>query len=199
MGWAPRGGLRMQRARGKAAEARVARRDAAACRAKHDEYATLREDCSAGSAAAGSCSGRKRVGVQAVHSATCCARRVRRCSLAAGCTRLQTLRKRRRGRDERSGGYTAVNTTEKRYKRWAATPNFVWRPQIAGSAAERGNALTCDRRTLDTNTTEVWCSSATVGRVRGLASKPPATAASSCPSPPVDGLKRSPCTCATAL
>jgi hypothetical protein len=33
--------------------------------------------------------------------------------------------------------------------------------------------LTCDRRTLDTNTTEVWCSSATVGRVRGLASKPP--------------------------
>jgi hypothetical protein len=132
------GGVATAAGAGQAAEAPVARRDAAACRAKHDEYATLREDCSAGSAAAGSCSGRKRVGVHAVHSATCCARRVRRCSLAAGCTRLQTLRKRRRGRDERSGRYTAVNTTEKRYKRWAATPNFVWRPQIAGECSRAG-------------------------------------------------------------
>ena len=65
------GGFATAAGAGQAAEARVARRDAAACRAKHDEYATLREDCTTGSAAAGSCSGRKRVGVQAVHIATC--------------------------------------------------------------------------------------------------------------------------------
>ncbi len=48
------GGLAKQRAR-QAAVAPVARRAAAACRAKRDEYATLREDYPTGSAAAGSC------------------------------------------------------------------------------------------------------------------------------------------------
>ena len=67
---------------GQAAEARVARRDAAACRAKHDEYATLREDCPAGSAAAGS----RSLGESAWVCRRCTAQRaarVRRCSLAA--------------------------------------------------------------------------------------------------------------------
>jgi hypothetical protein len=67
------GGGRVANAAGawQAAEAPVARRDAAACRAKRDEYATLREDCRTRSAAAGAHSGGKRVGVQAVHSAAC--------------------------------------------------------------------------------------------------------------------------------
>ncbi len=56
-----------------AAEAPVAGREKAACSAKRDEYATLREDCPTRSAAAGLRSGGKRVGVQAVHRATCSA------------------------------------------------------------------------------------------------------------------------------
>ena len=42
------GGFANAAGAGQAAEARVARRDAAACRAKHDEYATLHEDCPRG-------------------------------------------------------------------------------------------------------------------------------------------------------
>jgi hypothetical protein len=46
---------------GQAAEAPVASRDAAGCRAKHDEYACLHEDCPTVSACARSRSWRKRV------------------------------------------------------------------------------------------------------------------------------------------
>ena len=42
------GGFANAAGAGQAAEAPVARRDAAACRAKHDEYATLHEDCPRG-------------------------------------------------------------------------------------------------------------------------------------------------------
>ena len=151
MGWAPRGGLAKALGAWQAAEAPVARRDAAACRAKHDEYTvtTLREDCPTGSSAAGSRSGRKRGGVQAVHSATCCATA---CATLQPCRRLHAAANAAKAGDgeTREAADTAENTTEKQYKRWAAIPNFVWRPQIAGEcsrAGKRFDCLTCDRRT----------------------------------------------------
>jgi hypothetical protein len=56
---------------------------------------------------------------------------VRRCSLAAtacGCKETES--------DEEAAD-TAVNTTEKRYKRWAATPNFV-RSEHSGRLVQLG-------------------------------------------------------------
>jgi hypothetical protein len=82
MGWALRGGFANAAGAWQAAEAPVAGRDAAACRAKRDEYATLREDCPTRSAAAGSRSGGKRVGVHC--SRRCTAQRAARvCDAAA--------------------------------------------------------------------------------------------------------------------
>jgi hypothetical protein len=110
-----------------AAEAPVAGRDAAACRAKRDEYATLREDCPTRSAAAGSRSGGKRVGwvcrrctaqpLNVLRLTVCDGASSPRLHAAAKCCESGGEGDRREEQPIR-----AFHTTEKRYKRWAADP-----------------------------------------------------------------------------